>query len=76
MSRDIYARQLMRQNEGLPCEYCYSEAGHTDNCALINGGSVDKALTISEVLGIDRNAPVLTLTSDDRKLLADMHISL
>lgn len=41
--RDIYAQQLQRQNEGLYCEYCFSESGHRHTCVLLNGGTVSEA---------------------------------
>jgi len=36
VKHDPYNDQRIRQNIGLPCEYCGSVSGHFINCTLLN----------------------------------------
>jgi len=44
-SFDEYAKQLLRQNQNLPCTHCGSSLGHRSTCALLNRDAAELAST-------------------------------
>ena len=44
---DEYAKQLLRQNQNLPCAHCGSSLGHRSTCALLNRDAAELASTQS-----------------------------
>ena len=42
---DEYAKQLLRQNQNLPCTHCGSSLGHRSTCALLNRDAAELAST-------------------------------
>jgi len=44
---DEYAKQLLRQNQNLPCAHCGSSLGHRSTCALLNCDAAELASTQS-----------------------------
>ena len=44
-SFDEYAKQLLRQNQNLPCAHCGSSLGHRSTCALLNRDAAELAST-------------------------------
>ena len=46
-SFDEYAKQLLRQNQNLPCAHCGSSLGHRSTGALLNRDAAELASTQS-----------------------------
>ena len=44
-SFDEYAKQLLRQNQNLPCAHCGSSLGHYATCPLISRDAAELAST-------------------------------
>ena len=44
-SFDEYAKQLLRQNQNLPCAHCGSSLGHYARCPLISRDAAELAST-------------------------------
>ena len=42
---DEYAKQLLRQNQNLPCAHCGSSLGHYATCPLISRDAAELAST-------------------------------
>lgn len=62
---DEYARQIVRQNLGDPCEHCGMLLGHYNYCPLLNRQAAEAV-----------SSGLLDLTTDDIKWLREMKVSL
>jgi hypothetical protein len=70
---DEYAKQLLRQNQNLPCAHCGSSLGHRSTCALLNRDAAELASTQSIA---ERTIAVPEFSEQDRIQAHAMEVKL